>query len=327
MSESKELVLVNLPAAPADLEAAFIDDEYISNLIKEIREKASSVVGDVNTAKGRGVYISMSANVRKAKAAIDDAGKTLVADMKKRPALVDASRRKVREALDQLAIDVRKPATEWEAEQDRLKAEEAAKKAAEELAKEIEMAHREALIDNYEFDRALEEAKAKAERQRIAHEEELKRQAEEKVKRELEEKQQREREENQRREDELKLKAEAAERQRLEDAAKAERNRIAAEEKAERDKQEAIAETQRKAQQEAERIKRDQEAKEATRLAEEKRVADEKAKREADQNHRKAIGTEIVNALLANAKIDRVQAIQVLTALKDGKIPHTAINY
>ncbi|EDN6324706.1 hypothetical protein OK36_004505 [Salmonella enterica subsp. enterica] len=34
MSESKELVLVQLPA-PADLEAAFISDEYISNLIAD----------------------------------------------------------------------------------------------------------------------------------------------------------------------------------------------------------------------------------------------------------------------------------------------------
>lgn len=93
MSESKELVLVQLPA-PADLEAAFISDEYISNLIADIRQKALSVVGDVNTVKGRGVYISMASTVRRTKTAIDDAGKNLVAEMKKRPALVDASRKK-----------------------------------------------------------------------------------------------------------------------------------------------------------------------------------------------------------------------------------------
>jgi hypothetical protein len=34
--------------------------------------------------------------------------------MKKRPALVDASRKKVRDALDELAVDIRRPATEWE---------------------------------------------------------------------------------------------------------------------------------------------------------------------------------------------------------------------
>jgi hypothetical protein len=56
MSESKELVLVTLPAA-ADLEAAFISDEYIDRLITDIRQKATSVVGDVNTVKGA-VFIS-----------------------------------------------------------------------------------------------------------------------------------------------------------------------------------------------------------------------------------------------------------------------------
>lgn len=48
MSESKELVLVTLPAA-AELEAAFISDDYINRLISDIRQKATSVVGDVNT--------------------------------------------------------------------------------------------------------------------------------------------------------------------------------------------------------------------------------------------------------------------------------------
>lgn len=127
MSESKELVLVTLPAA-ADLEEAFISDEYIDRLITDIRQKATSVVGDVNTVKGRGVYISMASTVRRTKTVIDDAGKALVAEMKKRPALVDASRKRVRDALDELAVDIRRPATEWEEAKARVEAEELAKK-------------------------------------------------------------------------------------------------------------------------------------------------------------------------------------------------------
>lgn len=145
MSESKELVLVTLPAA-AELEAAFISDDYINRLISDIRQKATSVVGDVNTVKGRGVYISMASTVRRTKTVIDDAGKTLVAEMKKRPALVDASRKKVRDALDELAIEIRSPATQWEEEKARLDAEEAAKKAAEELAAKVEIDHEIALL-------------------------------------------------------------------------------------------------------------------------------------------------------------------------------------
>ncbi|WP_446905458.1 hypothetical protein [Citrobacter portucalensis] len=187
MSESKELVLVQLPA-PADLESAFISDEYISNLIADIRQKALSVVGDVNTVKGRGVYISMASTVRRTKTSIDEAGKNLVAEMKKRPALVDASRKKVRDALDELAVEIRRPATEWEAEQERIKAEEAARVKAENDRKQFESDHEIALLMNDAFDREAKEKAEEAERQRIAHEEELKRQAAEQARREAEEK-------------------------------------------------------------------------------------------------------------------------------------------
>lgn len=326
MSESKELVLVSLPSAPADLEAAFISDQYISNLIAEIRAKASSVVGDVTTVKGRGVYISMASNVRKTKTAIDDAGKALVAEMKKRPALVDASRKKVREALDELAIEIRKPATEWEAEQERIKAEkefnakydealemnEAFDKAA---AERFEADHEMALLMNKDIDRDCAEAARLAEQQRIENEQRIAREAEEKVKRELEEKQQREREESQRREVELKLKAEAAERQRIEQEAQAECNRIAAEEKAEREKQQAIEAERRKAA-EAEQ----------TRQAEEKRVVDEAAKRAADVEHRRSVNASAVQALITQG-IPEDWAKACVIAIARGKVPGTTINY
>jgi len=337
MSESKELVLVSLPSAPADLEAAFISDQYISDLIAGIREKASSVVGDVNTVKGRGVYISMASNVRKTKTAIDDAGKALVADMKKRPAMVDASRKKVREALDELAIEIRKPATEWEADQARIAAEKAAeeerlrieaeeKAALEALKKEIEVKHENALLMNEKFDRDVADAKAEAERQRIAHEAELKRQAEENAKRDLEQRIQREREEGIRRETELRLKAEAAERQRIEDAAQTERNRIEAAQKAEREKQQAIEETQRKAQQDADRIRLETEAKESRRLAEEKRVADEAAKRAADVEHQRGINRAVFDGLVS-AGIPDEWALACVKAIALGKVPNAVINY
>ncbi|HBU5053096.1 TPA: hypothetical protein MIM69_28960 [Klebsiella variicola] len=67
--------------------------------------------------------------------------------------------------------------------------------------------------------------------------------------------------------------------------------------------------------------------KEARSLAEEKRKADEQARREADVKHRKAVGVEVVKALVANTSLTREQAIEVLTAVKDGRIPHTGISY
>lgn len=314
MSESKELVLVQLPA-PADLEAAFISDEYISNLIADIRQKALSVVGDVNTVKGRGVYISMASTVRRTKTAIDEAGKNLVAEMKKRPALVDASRKKVRDALDELAVEIRRPATEWEAEQERIKAEEAARVKAENDRKQFESDHEIALLMNDAFDREAKEKAEEAERQRIAHEEELKRQAAEQAKREAEEKIERERAESARREAELKLKAEQAE-----------RDRIAVEQKSEAEKKAVIEAEQRKAKEEVDRIKREAEAKEAARLAEEKRIADEAAARAADVEHRRAINAAAVQALIEQGIPDD-WAKACVVAIARGKVPATTINY
>ncbi|MCC3730043.1 hypothetical protein LLP99_17160 [Rouxiella badensis] len=336
--EKTEVALITLPTVPAELEAAFIDDKFIDDLIKSIRTKASSVVGDLDTVKGRKVYISMAADVRSTKVMIDAAGKDLVAEMKKRPAMVDASRRKVREALDDLAIEIRKPVTDWEAEQDRIAAEKAAEEerqrieaeqaaAAEALKKQIEDGHELALLMNIQFDRDAADAQAEAERQRIAHEEEIKRQAAEQARIDAEENIKREREESAQREAALKLKAEqeeqakievqqTAEREKKEAAEKVERDKKEAQERAEREKQEAIAEEQCK-QQEAEQ----------RRVAEEKRLKDEADKRAADVAHRKTIGTAVVNALTEHAGLTREQAIETLKALMDNKIPHTSIQY
>ena len=263
MSEEKnEIALVTLPSVPAELEAAFINDEFIEGLIKDIREKASSVVGDLNTVKGRRAYISMAANVRSTKTAIDEAGKKLVAEMKKRPALVDASRKKVRDSLDELAVEIRKPVTDWEAEQKEkefnamwdealeLDAKITAERAAA-LAAKIESDHEMALLMNEKIDREREEARQKAEQAKREHEERIKREAEEKARREADEAAKREIEAATAREREATLAKERAERERIESEqraerekkealAKAERERIAAEEKAQREKEEAI---------------------------------------------------------------------------------------
>ncbi|HCJ5657694.1 TPA: hypothetical protein NV832_002327 [Escherichia coli] len=325
MSESKELVLVQLPA-PADLEAAFISDEYISNLIADIRQKALSVVGDVNTVKGRGVYISMASTVRRTKTAIDEAGKNLVAEMKKRPALVDASRKKVRDALDELAVEIRRPATEWEAEQERIKAEEAARVKAENDRKQFESDHEIALLMNDAFDREAKEKAEEAERQRIAHEEELKRQASEQARREAEEKAAAELAAAKKREEDAiaaRAQAELLAKQAQERAEKEAKDAAA---KAEAEKKAVIEAEQRKAKEEADRIKREAEAKEAARLAEEKRIADEAAARAADVEHRRAINAAAVQALIEQGIPDD-WAKACVVAIARGKVPETTINY
>lgn len=323
MSEIMDLVVIEKKNAMA----VFTNNDQLDPLIEAIEKEARSLVPDVTTKKGRDAIASMAHKVARSKTYIDNAGKDLVAELKALPKQIDESRRVVRERLDALKDEVRRPLTEWEAEQERIKAEEAMlalhvealamnEEFDRQLAARIESDHEMALLMNDAFDREQAEKKAEAERLRIAREEEIKRLAEEKAKREAAEKAQREIDAAAAREREAILAKERAEREQREAA-----------ERAEREKQAAVEAERRKAQEEADRIRREAEQREQARLAEEKRKADEQARREADVRHRKAVGTEIVKALLANTSLTRDQAIEVLTAVKDGRIPHTGISY
>ncbi|HFD3972241.1 TPA: hypothetical protein ACF3SJ_004571 [Klebsiella quasipneumoniae subsp. similipneumoniae] len=323
MSEIMDLVVIEKKNAMA----VFTNNDQLDPLIEAIEKEARSLVPDVTTKKGRDAIASMAHKVARSKTYIDNAGKDLVAELKALPKQIDESRRVVRERLDALKDEVRRPLTEWEAEQERIKAEEAMSALHAEalamneefdrqLAARIESDHEMALLMNDAFDREQAEKKAEAERQRIAHEEEIKRQAEEKAKREAAEQAQREIDAAAAREREAILAKERAEREQREAA-----------ELAEREKQAAVEAERREAQEEADRIRREAERREQARLAEEKRKADEQARREADVKHRKTVGTDIVKALVANTSITRDQAIEVLTAIKDGNIPHTGISY
>lgn len=323
MSEIMDLVVIEKKNAMA----VFTNNDQLDPLIEAIEKEARSLVPDVTTKKGRDAIASMAHKIARSKTYIDNAGKDLVAELKALPKQIDESRRVVRERLDALKDEVRRPLTEWEAEQERIKAEEAMNALHAEalamneefdrqMAARIESDHEMALLMNDAFDREQAEKKAEAERQRIAREEEIKRQAEEKAKREAAEQAQREIDAAAAREREAILAKERAEREQREAA-----------ERAEREKQAAVEAERRKAQEEADRIRREAEQRELARLAEEKRKADEQARREADVRHRKAVGTEIVKALLAKTSLTRDQAIEVLTAVKDGRIPHTGISY
>ncbi|WP_137963323.1 hypothetical protein [Klebsiella variicola] len=323
MSEIMDLVVIEKKNAMA----VFTNNDQLDPLIEAIEKEARSLVPDVTTKKGRDAIASMAHKVARSKTYIDNAGKDLVAELKALPKQIDESRRVVRERLDALKDEVRRPLTEWEAEQERIKAEEAMNALHAEalamneefdrqLAARIESDHEMALLMNDAFDREQAEKKAEAERLRIAREEEIKRLAEEKAKREAAEQAQREIDAAAAREREAILAKERAEREQREAA-----------ERAEREKQAAVEAERRKAHEEADRIRREAEQREQARLAEEKRKADEQARREADVKHRKAVGVEVVKSLMANTSLTRDQAIEVLTAVKDGRIPHTGISY
>ncbi|WP_458020118.1 hypothetical protein [Klebsiella pneumoniae] len=323
MSEIMDLTVIEIkPEQAPTLYRAGGLDAYLEQIRQAVNE-----VPDLTTKKGRDRVASLAAQVSRSKTAIEKPGREYLKRLKDAVRPAEAEIKRFVDACDELRDETRKPLTEWEAEQERIKAEEAMNALHVEalamnedfdrqLAARIESDHEMALLMNDAFDREQADKAAEAERQRIAHEEEIKRLAAAAAAREVEQRAQREREEAAHREAVLKAQAEQAE-----------RDRIAAEKKAEADKQAAIEAERRKAQEEADRIRREAEQREQVRLAEEKRKADEQARREADVKHRKAVGTEIVKALLANTSLTRDQAIEVLIAVKDGRIPHTGISY
>lgn len=322
MSETTDLVVIE----KANALSVFKSGDQIEEILQKVEREVMSFVPDVTTAKGRKEIASLAYKVAQTKTYLDGLGKDLVAELKEIPKLIDGNRKTVRERLDALKDKARQPLTDYEAEQERIKAEaQMAAWHAEALvmnenidlqrAIQFESDHEIALLLNDKFDRDAAEAAAEAERKRIAHEEELKRQAAEQARQEAEAAAQRERDAAARREAELKAAAENAERLRLE-----------AEQRAEREKQEAVDAANRKAREEADRIKREAEQKEAARLAEEKRIADEAAKRAADVEHRKAINNQAL-ADLVDAGVPAECAVACIKAIAMNKVTAIRITY
>ena len=101
----------------------FTADKGLEPYLEKIKAEVSTLVPDLTTQKGRKEIASMAQKVAKSKTYLDGVGKELVAEMKKKPKLIDAERKRMREFLDKLKEEVRQPLTDWEA------AEEARKNA------------------------------------------------------------------------------------------------------------------------------------------------------------------------------------------------------
>ena len=322
MSEVTDLVVIEKQNAMA----VFTTKEQLDPIIEAIEKEARSLVPDVSTRKGRDAIASMAHKVARSKTYIDNAGKDLVAELKALPKQIDESRRIVRERLDALKDEVRRPLTEWEAEQERIRVEEAWNAMHEEAlvmnkmfddqrAAQIEADHEMALLMNDKFDRDREEQRRQAEQAQREHEERIKREAAEQARRDAEAKHKAEIEAAARREAEEKARAELAERQRVEAEQRAAREKQEAEERARREKEEAVAAERRR-----------QEEAEAARLAEEQRKAEEEARRAADKEHRRTVNRRVYADLIAQG-IPEEFAQKAVLAIAGGKVQHAHIKY
>ncbi|WP_195848685.1 cell envelope biogenesis protein TolA, partial [Providencia sp. wls1938] len=297
----------------------FTAPEKVNQMLAHIKtlaeEEQKELDGDLSVAKNRKAFASLAYKVTQTKTAIDKAGKLVVDDLKELPKKVDAARKLFRDELDSLSDGIRKPLTEWEEQ-------EKAREEAEALKKQIEADHEEALQMNELFDLR----KAEAERQRIAREEEMKRQAAEQARLEAERKAQQEIEAAAQREREAKEAAERAEREKQEAIQRAEQAAKEAKEKAERDAKEAQGRAEREKQAAIEAERKKALEVEQARLAEEERKRKEDAKRQEDKEHRRKYNQETLQALVSNG-FDEKLATEFIKLVAGNQIPHMTMNY
>lgn len=242
-----ELAIIEI--AP-DMAPSIYVENGLEKFLEQIRESVKEVP-DLSTAKGRARIASLAAQVSRSKTAVEKPGRDYLRHLKEAVKPAEAELRRFVSACDEMRDEVRRPLTEWEAEQERIKAEEAARVKAENDRKQFESNHEIALLMNDAFDREAHEKAEEAERQRIAHEEELKRQAAEQARREAEEKAAAELAAAQKREADAiaaKAQAELLAKQAQERAEQEAKDAAA---KAEAEKKAAIEAEQRKAQEEA----------------------------------------------------------------------------
>lgn len=358
MSEVTDLVVIEKQNAMA----VFTTKEQLDPIIEAIEKEARSLVPDVSTRKGRDAIASMAHKVARSKTYIDNAGKDLVAELKALPKQIDESRRIVRERLDALKDEVRKPLTDWE------NAESARKEALQqrladlraiadvidgvgnylpsvEIQQRIESAKAVALDDSWQEvaaeagvakDATIQQLEAalivaKQREHEAAELERLRKEAEEKARLEREENIRREAAERARRDTEAQHKAEleAAARREAEEKARAElaeRQRIEAEQRVEREKQEAEARARREKEEAVAAERRRQEEAEAARLAEEQRKAEEEARRAADKEHRRTVNRRVIADLIAQG-IPEEFAQKAMLAIAGGKVQDAHIKY
>lgn len=288
----------------SDVITVFTVDNQLDPILQKIANDVKSLIPDTSTVSGRKEIASMAYRVAQSKTYLDGLGKQLVDDYKELPKKIDANRKSMRDFLDNLKDEVRKPLTDWEAEQAKIEAERLAKEEAEKLAIQIENDHEIGLLLNAEFDRKIAEAKQLAEQQRLDHEREIAERAAEQARKQEQDK---------------------AEALRLESEKEAERLReiesnklIQAKLEAERAKQaeaEAVRQAERAVEQERERMANEAKALEAETL-----------RRESDKAHKRKINNQAVESLM-KIGLDRAMSEAVVTSVALNKITNISIKY
>ena len=98
--------------------AVFGEEGGVDKIIERLRTDAlaqAATLG-IETEAGRKALNSLAFKVTRSKTALDDMGKSLVEDQKRRLAKIDQERRRIRDECDKIRDEVRKPLDDYEAE-------------------------------------------------------------------------------------------------------------------------------------------------------------------------------------------------------------------
>lgn len=333
MSEAQELIVIPKESAMQ----VFTTPGSIDTYLEQIKAAVTGIVPDLSTKKGRDSLASLAYKVAKSKTYLDGVGKELVDELKKQPALIDATRKRARDFLDQLKDEVRRPLTEWEAEQQRIQSVIDTMANAHKLEPERTAAEIDQTITYLETldlagknlgERLAEAEQAKAASLEVLRQQYAKRKQYEDEQAELAELR-RLNAEREQKEREQRIAAEAAERAQREAQEAAERKVQEAEQAAQRAEQERLQAEERAAKAERDAKARAEQAaeQERQRIAEEQRQAEHEAKaREADREHRRKVNTAALDALI-NEGVPLEQAKLVITAIAQRRIPAVHISY
>lgn len=102
-------------AADASTAVVLFDNEKFDAFMSKLKADVAAVPVDLATKKGRDAIASVAAKVRSEKASIDKDRLRLTAEWRNMTAQVNGAWNNIKEQMDALAIEARKPLTEWEA--------------------------------------------------------------------------------------------------------------------------------------------------------------------------------------------------------------------
>ncbi|MDO2946971.1 hypothetical protein M8828_01180 [Aeromonas simiae] len=344
---------------PTTAVALFTEGKGIAELLADIRQKATSLVPDTTTTKGRKEIASIAHAVARTKTYLDGLGKEQTDKFKEIPKRIDANRKQIRDTLDALKDEVRAPLTQYEeAENARVEALQSRLARLNELgtSASIEIAAADLLVMQQEIEQiALDDTwEEQLPQATVARELAAKRIGEVLAARQKYEAEQAELEqlrqkqaEQERIDRERLIVEQAAEqarreeenRQRLEREAaqhreqEAQRQALAAREREEQARRDAEAAELARQQAEANAARQAEEA--AARAAEQERQRieleqarkqQEDERRAADIEHRRTINNAILMDLMGLG-IEEGKAINLITHIAGHKIDHLTINY